>query len=52
MARLWSSGGEINSTTNNVEVENLSGAASISTVQVRTGKYSYRFNSVTQKQLH
>lgn len=49
MARLWSTGFELNSKTAGVEFEGLNGAASVSlsNTTVRTGMYALRINTTT-----
>src|SRR3990167_6434137 len=44
MARLWSSGFELNSLTDGVEVDNWFGTVSISSTTVRSGTYALRVN--------
>lgn len=44
MARLWSYGAELNTTTEGVEVDSLTGTGSIVTSPVRSGTYAFRSN--------
>lgn len=44
MARIWSSGLELNTTTAGVEFDSLSGTGSISSTTKRSGTYSFRSN--------
>lgn len=51
MARLWSSGLELNTTTSNVEGLFVSGTNSIVTSVVRSGSYGFRTNPTTSSGL-
>src|SRR3990167_80742 len=44
MARLWSSGAELNTITNNVEATIQSSGASVSTTDPASGTYTWRHN--------
>lgn len=44
-ARIWQGGAELNSVTNGVEVSTNDTATTISTTQVRSGSYAWRYNT-------
>jgi hypothetical protein len=46
MSRLWSSGFELNSTTNGVEWNDVSGSPTIQTTTVRSGTYALQISSL------
>ena len=45
MARLWSSGFELNSLTAGVEFTNIDAGGTIDTTTVRSGTYSFKVNT-------
>src|SRR3972149_4393073 len=46
MARLWSCGSELNSVTNEVELETVSSTPTISSTTFRSGAFSFRISSL------